>query len=178
MNEFDPEVYARAFDFAARAHQGQLVPGGDVPYISHVAQVAMETMLALWHAQDLDAELAVQCALLHDTVEDTAVTVAELADLFGQRVATGVLALSKDPRLPKDQQMADSLQRIVAHSPEARLVKMADRVNNLREPPHYWSAEKIATYRAEARLILQTLGGVNPYLEQRLARRIEQYATA
>ncbi len=88
----------------------------------------------------------------------------------------GVLALSKDPALPKADQMADSLRRIVAHSPEARLVKLADRTNNLRQPPHYWPTDKKIAYRDEALVILQTLGGISPFMEQRLAEQIAGYA--
>ncbi len=176
MNLCDPAVFCRAFDFAAQAHQGQKVPGGDIPYISHVAQVAMETMQALLYTPELDANLAVQCALLHDTVEDTAVTPAQIAEQFGDRVASGVLSLSKNPNLPKPNQMADSLRRILQHSPEVQLVKMADRINNLRQPPHYWTTEKKISYRDEALVILQTLRGASDYIGQRLAQQITAYS--
>jgi (p)ppGpp synthase/HD superfamily hydrolase len=176
MNFCNPEVYCRALEFAARAHHGQAIPGSDLPYVSHVVQVAMEIMQALLHTPGLDADLAVQCALLHDTLEDTPTTLAQLAGQFGERVATGVLALSKDPALPKADQMADSLRRIVAHSPEARLVKLADRTNNLRQPPHYWTTDKKIAYRDEALVILQTLGRISPFMEQRLAEQIAGYA--
>jgi (p)ppGpp synthase/HD superfamily hydrolase len=175
MNFCDPERYCLALDFAARAHHGQAIPGSDIPYVAHVAQVALETMQALLHTPGLDANLAVQCALLHDTIEDTPATMQQLTQLFGERVATGVLALSKDPALPKAAQMADSLRRLVAHSPEVRLVKLADRTNNLREPPHYWTIDKKTAYRDEALVILQALGGVSPFMEQRLAEQIAGY---
>ncbi|MEZ4311729.1 MAG: HD domain-containing protein [Polyangiaceae bacterium] len=120
-------------------------------------------------------DLAIACALLHDTIEDTAVTREQVAAAFGEPVAAGVSALSKDPSLPKREAMKDSLQRIQAQPPEVWLVKLADRTVNLAPPPHYWSPEKIAAYREEAILIADTLAPASPVQTARLRRRIEQY---
>ncbi|MCU0449385.1 MAG: HD domain-containing protein [Bernardetiaceae bacterium] len=123
------ERYHQAFTLAAHAHADQRIADSEVPYIVHVAEVANETLAALLAAPPgLDWDLALACALLHDTIEDTKVTYAEVAAAFGERVAQGVLALTKNFELPKADQMADSLQRILAQGPEVRLVKMADRV--------------------------------------------------
>lgn len=167
--------YTAAARFAAAAHAGQTVPGTDLPYLLHVSLVAMEVGAALRAEPGHDEDLAIQCALLHDTIEDTAVTHAQLAAAFGPPVAGGVLALSKDEALPKDQRMPDSLRRIREQPRAIWLVKLADRIVNMQPPPQHWDAAKVAAYRAEARDILAALGAASPLLAARLAAKIEAY---
>lgn len=171
------EKYLAAWLFAAEAHGAQRVPGTSLPYVVHVGAVAMEVTAALAQGSRVnDPDLAVQCALLHDVIEDTSVTFDEVADHFGQAVAAGVSALSKDGRLPtKTEQMADSLHRIQQQPYEVWMVKLADRTVNLQPPPPHWNAAKIAAYREEARTILAVLGAADVYLAQRLAEKIEVY---
>lgn len=170
------DAYILAWLFAAEAHRGQTVPGTDLPYLVHIGAVAMEVLLA--HAQEplADPVLAVQCALLHDTVEDCGVDPAELERRFGSAVAAGVSALSKRKDLPKPAAMADSLARIQAQPKEIWGVKLADRITNLQPPPAHWSAAKRATYREEVRIILKELGAGHAALAERLAKKIESYA--
>jgi (p)ppGpp synthase/HD superfamily hydrolase len=81
MNLWKPDAYAKAWRFAAEAHhhEGQEFPGTELPYILHVGQVAMEVMAAIAARGGIDdPNLAVQCALLHDTVEDTAVEIPDI----------------------------------------------------------------------------------------------------
>lgn len=170
------ESYTQAYQFAARAHQGQMFPGTDLPYIMHLSFVGMEVMAALRVEPQLHESLAVQCALLHDTIEDTAVTFEEIVDRFGREVAEGVLSLTKDKTLPKSEQMADSLQRIQQQPPEIWMVKLADRISNLQAPPPYWKSEKILFYQGEAEIILDALEDASPYLALRLRQKIEQYS--
>ena len=170
------KTYATAFRFAAEAHNGQLYPGTDLPYIMHVSFVGMEVMAALVQEPERDGNLAVQCALLHDVIEDTVVGYEEIEAGFGTAVAHGVLALTKNPNLPKDEQMADSLHRIRQQPHEIWLVKLADRITNLAQPPHYWTREKKVRYQAEARQIHAALHEASPYLSQRLLTKIEAYA--
>lgn len=170
------DLYAEALRFAAERHEGQRVPGSGLPYVTHVASVAAEVMAALARDPAAAPDLAVACALLHDTVEDTATTVAEVEARFGAATAEGVRALSKDPALPKEARMADSLARIRAQPREVWMVKLADRITNLAPPPPAWTAEKRRAYRAEAAEILAALGEASPYLAGRLAARIDAYA--
>ena len=175
---YDPDLYREALRFAAEAHTGQRVPGTDLPYLLHVANVAGEAAAALWHAHDrtLDADLLVACALLHDTIEDTTVTFYDLQAAFGEKVARGVQALSKNPALPdKEARMLDSLDRIREQPTEIAMVKLADRIVNMQPPPSHWSPEKCRDYRREARLILAKLRGNNEYLESRLEGKISEY---
>jgi (p)ppGpp synthase/HD superfamily hydrolase len=169
------ERYLAAYHFAARAHAGQIYPGTELPYTIHLAFVSMEVIAALRAEPDHDGDLGVQCALLHDVIEDTGVGHAEVAAAFGPAVADGVLALSKNPALPKEEQMADSLGRIRAQPPEVWMVKLADRISNLQPPPARWDAAKIARYRAEAEQILAALGSASPALAARLQAKIAGY---
>lgn len=172
---WSPDLYLQAVTFAARAHLGQKLPGGELPYLTHVVSVAAEVMQALAREPLAEPDLAVACALLHDTIEDCGVDESTLAAEFGRPVADGVRALSKDPGLAKPQAMADSLQRIQQQPREVWIVKLADRINNLKDPPHYWTPAKIAAYAAEARVIADALGTASPYLLARLHAKIAAY---
>ena len=178
MNIWNPDKYINAWNFAAYAHQGQKVPGTEIPYINHVGNVAMEVMTAVAISTNVEnPDLSVQCALLHDVIEDTVTTYTQIKTKFGLAVADGVLALSKNPDLPTPKaQMADSLARIKTQSHEIWMVKLADRITNLQRPPKHWKQEKITNYRIEAKLILEALGSANVYLANRLQQKIEQYA--
>lgn len=168
-----PDDYRQVLTFAARAHADQRTPHG-LPYLHHVCLVAMEVDLAL-RQTGLDADLAIRCALLHDTIEDTDTTEADVAAAFGEAVAAGVLALTKDERLPKAERMPDSLRRILRQPDEIAAVKLADRICNLGPPPPYWKADRIDGYRAEAQTILDALGHADATLAGRLAACIAAY---
>lgn len=173
---FAPDRYAAALRFAAERHRGQLVPDSDLPYLVHVTTVAGEVIAALPATPGADGELAVLCALLHDTLEDTATTRAELEARFGAAVAEGVAALTKDAALAKEARMADSLRRIQACPGAVWMVKLADRIANLGPPPRSWPTAKRLAYRDEARAIAAALGAASPALDARLRARIEGYA--
>lgn len=149
--------------------------GSELPYVIHVGMVCMEVMAALTVEPGRDGDLAVQCALLHDVIEDTKTTYALVAAEFGKPVADGVLALTKNDALEKVLQMADSLARIREQPHEVWMVKLADRISNLQPPPVYWTKEKIAAYRAEAEMIHAALRGASDFLAERLWGKITAY---
>jgi len=99
MTQAMTTVRINAWHFAAEVHNSQRVPGTELPYLKHLGMVTMEIFNA--HATEPIGllELATQCAILHDTIEDQGVTHAELVEDFGQEVADGVLALSKNAAL-------------------------------------------------------------------------------
>jgi hypothetical protein len=178
--EFDQDLFKRALDFAARVHGDQKVPGSGLPYVVHVAKVAMEVLAATDEDESAVRNIALACALLHDTVEDSGP--AEQASVrqriraeFGPEVADDVDALTKDHRLPKSERMADSLRRIRRHSRAVWLVKLADRITNLEPPPPSWSTEKCIAYAAEARTILATLGEASDRLRRRFEQKLTEY---
>ena len=172
------ETYLKVSRFAAERHNGQLFPGKDeLPYLYHLTLVAMEVIAALdvEPAIPRNGELTLTCALLHDTIEDTETTYEEIEQTFGKAVAEGVLALTKDEKLPKADRMTDSLQRILAQPPEIAMVKLADRITNLQPPPAHWTPEKCARYLEEAKLIYDALHEASPFLADRLQQKMQSY---
>ena len=172
----------KVWHLAAKLHHGQVYrnssEGNDMPYLFHVGSVTFEVMTAVVKEPELDADLAITCAILHDTIEDTSIDFAEVRDLFGEEVANGVMALTKNEELvSKRAMMEDSLQRIKQQPKEVWAVKMADRICNLYLHPHRWSKEKMARYRDEALYIHQELKEGSSYLAERLENRILAYTS-
>jgi len=174
-NNWLQEAYIKVLRFAAEKHIGQKVPGTDWAYLAHLSMVCMEIMTALNHETDMDGNLAVQVAILHDTIEDTDATYEELKSEFGQHVADGVLALTKDEAIEKQHQMSDSLRRIKLQPKEIWMVKLADRITNLQPPPTYWTLDKRKQYLELAKLILDELGSGSYLLSKRLNDKIKAY---
>ena len=174
---FNQENYIEVLNFAAIAHGEQKTPK-DLPYIAHITCVAMEVINAC-EKSSLDEEkanLAISCALLHDVIEDANITYDELYMKFGEKVANGVEALTKDKTLAsKQEQMKDSIERLLTQPYEVQMVKLADRITNLGIPPKHWDNEKIKKYQKEASFILSCLGNSNIYLAKRLKEKIEDY---
>ena len=170
----DQETLTKAWFFASRVHKEQKYPGEQLPYLTHLGNVMLE-VVGVAHTLE-NAELALCCAILHDTIEDTEVTYEELLEEFGEAVANGVMALTKNETLEtKREQMMDSLERIIEQPKEVWTVKMADRVANLGEPPHYWKLEKREAYRAEAQIIWDYLHEANEAMAERLKSKISEY---
>jgi len=182
-NPWSREKYFKAYNFAAEAHKGQLLPGTDMPYVVHVSIVAMEILAALAVETVERPNLAVQCALLHDCLEDTYIVYDEIVTQYGSYVANGVLALSKDGAIgiTEDEykrdwlQLEDSLQRIKKLPKEIWMVKMADRIINLQLPPNHWNDGKIVRYKQGAELIHKELASASEYLGERLRAKIDMY---
>jgi len=174
------DAYARAWEFVTVRHAGQSYggrhQGEQIPYINHLASVAAEVAWAVAATPGWDLDLAVQCALLHDVIEDTGTSVDEISERFGPAVAAGVLALTKNSELASsEEKMADTLARIRLQPKEVWAVKLADRISNLYHPPFYWSPEKIVQYKEEAGVILTALGSANAKLAARLSGKIAAY---
>ena len=170
------EVYQKAIAFAGTQHKNQLVPGSSSNYVVHLSNVAMEVLVAHKANPDFNLVYAVQVALLHDVLEDTDTSYECLQKTFGNAVASGVLALTKNEELiSKSLQMRDSLQRIRQQCKEVSIVKLADRITNLQEPPPHWTEEKKQNYLHEAKEIATTLGEANEYLHQRILERMKVY---
>lgn len=178
---WDADVYQKAWLFAAQSHDEQVYAGPTkdrcYPYIFHIGAVAAEVIHALASEADKDGNVAVQCALLHDTLEDTDAEYSDIDVTFGQVIADGVKALSKDANInDKRERMLDSLLRIKQQPLEVGMVKLADRICNLSEPPSEWGIEKRRAYRDEAMLILQNLNTCSEVLALRLQQRIVEYS--
>lgn len=160
-------------------HSGQTYGGQHknekIEYINHIGSVVFEIMNASRKTPDFNTELAIKCAFLHDTIEDTNFSTEDLEKEYGTQVKEGVLALTKNTQLEKEHQMADSLNRIKAQPKEVWAVKMADRICNLYAPPYFWKQAKKEKYLEEAKVIYEHLKEGNDYLAQRLSEKIEAY---
>ena len=168
-------LYQEAIKFAAEKHGRQKVKGTRNPYVVHLSNVAMELFVAAPHTPGFDLPFAVQVALLHDTLEDTCATRAELETAFGSDITEAVWALTKNPKLLEDYRLTDSLAKIRQCRKEVWAVKLADRITNLQPPPKNWSLSHIREYLDDSIQVLEALRGCNKFLEDRLSLKIEVY---
>lgn len=174
---FTQDRYLEILEYASFAHGEQKTPK-NLPYITHVTSVAMEVINACEKSKlEIEkSDFAITCALLHDVIEDTNITYDELYVKFGYEIADGIEALTKDKTLKtKQEQMKDSIEKLLAQPYEVQMVKLADRITNLSTPPKHWDNEKIKAYLKEAKFILSCLKNSNIYLSQRLEIKIKEY---
>ncbi|WKL46137.1 HD domain-containing protein [Flavobacterium pectinovorum] len=168
------------WQLASKLHNGQkyggLKDGEQVEYINHIGSVVFEILNAIQSTENMNSGLAIKCAILHDTIEDTSASYEKINELFGHEVANGVLALTKNDKIEGQiEKMLDSLKRIKEQPIEIWAVKMADRISNLYQPPYYWENEKKLKYIEEAEIILHELKDGNKYLAERLQTKIKEY---
>jgi GTP diphosphokinase / guanosine-3',5'-bis(diphosphate) 3'-diphosphatase len=157
----------RAAAFAAEKHTGQNRKGASGrPYINHPLEVA-STLVSTGGVRDPEVVMA---ALLHDTVEDCGVSFEELEQMFGRRVSEIVRELTDDNSLPKAERKRLQVEHAPYLSPEARQVKLADKISNIREigedPPSDWPVERLREYVAWGESVVDGLRGANPSLEK------------
>jgi len=151
--ESDTDLIEKAYIFSAKAHEGQLRLSGE-PYLSHPLEVAY--LLAKMGM----GPVTVSSGLLHDTVEDSAASLDDLEDYFGEEVADVVNGVTKIGQLvfgDKQTQQAEYIRKMIlsmSHDIRVLLVKLADRLHNMR-----------------------TLGFMEPAKQKRIAREtLEIYA--
>lgn len=153
--------------FAAESHSGQLRKDGSTPYVNH----PLEVMHLLAHAGNVIDEDVLVAAVLHDVVEDTTVTVLEIADRFGARVAKIVSELTDDKSLTKEERKQQQLINADQLSPEARLVRICDKICNVYDilyaPPRNWNIERRIDYLKWSKAVIEKIRGTNAALEKR-----------
>jgi GTP pyrophosphokinase len=131
----DSDLVKRAYDFSLQHHAGQTRASGE-PYLVHPLEVA--NLLA---DMKLDS-VAISAGLLHDSVEDTSVTIEEIKEKFGDQVAhivEGVTKISKIDFASKEEQQAENVRKMMlAMVDDIRvvLIKLADRLHNMRTLEH------------------------------------------
>jgi GTP diphosphokinase / guanosine-3',5'-bis(diphosphate) 3'-diphosphatase len=169
----DESLINRAYVYATAKHGSQKRHSGD-PYFAHPIQVA-----GILTEYKLDSATIV-AGLLHDTIEDTEATRDEIEAMFGEQIADlveGVTKLSKLEMQSEENKQAQNLQKfILAMSRDVRvlLVKLADRLHNMRTLAHIPSKEK------RRRIALETLEIYGPLARrigmEKMARELESLA--
>jgi guanosine-3',5'-bis(diphosphate) 3'-pyrophosphohydrolase len=167
MSDADLVLAVNAADFAAKRHVNQRRKGASgEPYINHLAEVAM---LLVGATGGNDAALAA-AGFLHDTLEDTPTEYEELAALFGTDVADLVAAVTVDKSLPKAERKRLQVEHARMQSVRARLLKMADKISNVRSlatsPPADWDVARALDYVEWAESVVAGCRGLNESLER------------
>ena len=163
----DLKLLIKALAFAADKHRKQRRKNVEAsPYINHPISLA-DILCNEAHVTDVNVICG---ALLHDTVEDTETTEEELTIEFGQQISNIVMDVTDDKSI-EDKQRRKQLQiEHAAHiSDQAKLVKLADKISNLRDvandPPADWDLERRREYFDWAKRVIDQLRGVHPDLE-------------
>lgn len=159
-------AFIKAVAFASEKHRNQRRKDADAsPYINH--PIALANVLAN-EGGVVDATILC-AAVLHDTIEDTKTTADELKQMFGDKVTLIVLEVTDDKSLAKEVRKEEQVRHAPHISAEAKLVKLADKICNLRDilasPPADWSAERKQAYFEWAARVVAGLRGVHPGLE-------------
>ena len=169
-------LFIKAVAFAAHKHKDQRRKDENAsPYINH--PIALANVLA--NEAGIADENVLCAAILHDTIEDTETTKEELVKEFGEKIASIVLDVTDDKSI-KDKALRKQLQ--VEHAPhishEAKLVKLADKISNLRDilasPPKDWSSDRKREYFAWAARVVQGVRGSNAAMEKIFDALLEQ----
>ncbi len=163
----DTGLILRAAQFAAMKHRNQRRKDKEAtPYINHPLALAN----VLWHEGRITDARIIAAALLHDTVEDTRTTRAELARAFGKSIASVVAEVTDNKWLDKKTRKRLQVEHAPHLSPSARLVKLADKICNLRDlaasPPADWSLARKREYFDWAKQVVDGLRGENRRLER------------
>lgn len=155
-----------ALSYAVKAHGCQRRKGGaGEPYIAHL----IETARLLQQVGGITDTTVIVAAILHDTVEDTRITLSNLRDHFGERVTGIVGEVTDDTNLSKHERRIQQVEHASALSHEARLIKLADKLSNigsiLDSPPIGWSVSERLAYVNWGKDVIDRIRGTNDALE-------------
>jgi guanosine-3',5'-bis(diphosphate) 3'-pyrophosphohydrolase len=158
----------KALEFAAYKHRDQRRKDKKAsPYINHPIALAN----VLWHEAGITDPVVIAAALLHDTVEDTETSWQELRGAFGDAVAGIVLEVTDVNWLRKNVRKRLQVSKARHSSKAARLVKLADKICNLRDvaanPPANWELARRREYFDWAKEVVDRLRGTDATLERK-----------
>jgi GTP diphosphokinase / guanosine-3',5'-bis(diphosphate) 3'-diphosphatase len=153
--------------FAAHKHREQRRKGADAsPYINH--PIAVANVLA--NEVGIVDPITLSAALLHDTIEDTDTTTLELVAAFGPQVAAIVAEVTDAKSLPKQERKRLQVEHAAHLSRRAQLVKLADKICNLRDmsrsPPVGWPIKRRREYFAWAKRVVGQMRGTSELLDR------------
>ncbi|CAM3681583.1 HD domain-containing protein [Polynucleobacter antarcticus] len=155
-----------AIAFAADKHKSQRRKDAEAsPYINH--PIGLVNVLV--NEGGIINNDVLCAAVLHDTIEDTETTAQELSSHFGEKIASIVMEVTDDKNLPKAERKLQQIAHAVHSSHEAKLVKLADKICNLRDmlasPPAGWDLVRRKAYFDWADQVSNGLKGTNSKLE-------------
>lgn len=167
MTEQELKLLLKALNFAAHKHRDQRRKDVEAsPYINHPISLA-NILCNEAHVTDINVICG---ALLHDTVEDTDTSPEELASEFGDTIRDIVMEVTDDKTLAKHVRKQNQIDHAAHASDQAKLVKLADKITNLRDvansPPTGWSLSRQQEYFDWAKQVIDQVRGVHPALEQ------------
>ncbi len=167
MNISDLNKLTKALEFAADKHKFQKRKGETPPpYINHPIQL-LHLLTDVGQVEDVDVLCA---AVLHDTVEDTATQPSEIERLFGKRVCQIVMECTDDKCLPSMVRKRLQVTHAAEKSHGAKLVKLADKICNIRDildaPPAHWNKERRMAYLNWSDEVVTQVKGTNEALEE------------
>ena len=173
---WDVQVVLNAAHFAAEKHVTQRRKGvAAEPYINHLLEVAALVADAL---PEPDTNLVI-AALLHDTIEDTNVTLEELSDRFGPDVAGLVAEVTDDKSLKKEERKRLQIENAPKKTVRAQAIKLADKISNLRgilsSPPADWDIGRKRAYLAWAKQVVDGLASSNAQLRAEFDRTCAKF---
>jgi guanosine-3',5'-bis(diphosphate) 3'-pyrophosphohydrolase len=172
MNGEELQLLSRALVFAARKHRDQRRKDKPAsPYINH--PIALMDVLV---SEAGIVQIEILCAaILHDTVEDTETTEEELRQAFGDTISRIVMEVTDDKLLGKQARKAAQVSHAPTLSTEAKAVKLADKISNLRDllhlPPPSWSLDRRQAYFDWAKQVVDGLRGDHARLEDLFDRQ-------
>lgn len=157
----------RALKFAAQKHRDDRRKDVEAsPYINHPIDV-MSILAIEAGITDTDTLAA---ALLHDTLEDTDTSIEELRESFGPKITSIVIELTDDQELPRAERYAIQADKATRYSPEAKLIRLADKIANTRDasksPPPSWSRERLLGHFNQSLSVVALIRGAHPVLEE------------
>jgi len=159
-------IVFKALSVAAEKHRDQRRKNLEAsPYINH--PIALANVL---YNEGGVADVDVICAaILHDTIEDTDMSANELESLFGKTICQLVIEVTDDKSLPKDVRKDHQITHARQSSHKAKLVKLADKICNLRDlaefPPVGWTIDRRRKYFIWARSVVDQIRGTHEILE-------------
>ena len=162
------DLVLRAVSFAAHKHREQRRKDEKAsPYINHPIALA----LILREEGKVEDPVVIAAALLHDTIEDTDTTYQEIRGQFGSHVADIVAEVTDTKWLDKGTRKRLQLTKASKSSAGAKLVKIADKIANLRDiignSPVDWSLERRQNYFDWAKEVVDQLRGTSTHLERK-----------
>ncbi len=162
--------YWNALSYAFEKYGNLKRKAKDIPYVIHPVRITL--ILRSVGFNEFEHEELMIAALFHDLCEDTDTTLEEIDKKFGEKIVSIVDELSK-PADALDHKKDQWLENFINNSKEAKIIKIADRIDNLLEMVDDWTIEKQISYANQAKIVLKSCGDANKELADKLEEIIK-----